>query len=84
MAMNFVLAAFVWFFIPETKQVALEDIDVLFGGVNHTDKGAQMLGQPAMHQGQHADAAAGEDHMEHKDGHAVTVQQENRDVENAR
>lgn len=44
MAINFILAVFVYFFIPETKQVPLEEIDVLFGGANHVDKGAQMLG----------------------------------------
>ncbi|KAH8912109.1 sugar transporter [Coniochaeta sp. PMI_546] len=78
MAMNFVLAAFVYFFIPETKQVSLEEIDVLFGGANHVDKGAQMLGQPAAHM--HHDrpvSAVGEN----KDGHGITVQQEDRDVE---
>ncbi|EGR44552.1 sugar transporter [Trichoderma reesei QM6a] len=46
MATNFLLVVFVWFFIPETKQVPLEEIDVLFGGVNHVDKGAQILGAP--------------------------------------
>jgi hypothetical protein len=44
MAVNFLLAIFVYFFIPETKQVPLEEIDVLFGGANHADKGAKMLG----------------------------------------
>ena len=43
-ATNILLAAFVYFFIPETKQVSLEEIDTLFGGQNHVDKGAQMLG----------------------------------------
>lgn len=43
MAMNIVLAAFVYFFVPETKQVPLEEIDVLFGGANHVDTGAQMI-----------------------------------------
>ncbi|EHK24151.1 uncharacterized protein TRIVIDRAFT_190982 [Trichoderma virens Gv29-8] len=44
MATNFVLVVFVYFFIPETKQIPLEEIDVLFGGANHVDKGAQILG----------------------------------------
>ncbi|KAL1899583.1 hypothetical protein Sste5346_002985 [Sporothrix stenoceras] len=44
MAINFVLAAYVYFLIPETKQVPLEEIDVLFGGANHVDKGANILG----------------------------------------
>ncbi|KAL7815110.1 sugar transporter [Trichoderma gracile] len=46
MATNFLMVVFVWFFIPETKQVPLEEIDVLFGGANHVDKGAQLLGAP--------------------------------------
>lgn len=40
---NFLLAAFVFFFIPETKKVKLEEIDTLFGGANHIEKGANML-----------------------------------------
>jgi hypothetical protein len=46
MATNIFLAIFVYFFIPETKQIPLEEIDVLFGGANHVDKGAQILGVP--------------------------------------
>lgn len=46
MAANIFLAIFVYFFIPETKQIPLEEIDVLFGGANHVDKGAQILGAP--------------------------------------
>ena len=41
---NFLLAVFVFFFIPETKQVKLEEIDTLFGGANHIEKGATILG----------------------------------------
>lgn len=41
---NFLLALFVYFFIPETKKVKLEEIDTLFGGQNHIEKGATMLG----------------------------------------
>jgi hypothetical protein len=74
MAMNFVLAAFVYFFIPETKQVPLEEMDVLFGGANHIDKGAQMMGAPAAH---------GQDHRDHKEEHEVTTA-EDRDIEVAR
>lgn len=44
MAINFVLAVYVYFLIPETKQIPLEEIDVLFGGANHVDKGANILG----------------------------------------
>ncbi|KAI0899849.1 general substrate transporter [Annulohypoxylon nitens] len=43
MATNFVLAVFVWFCIPETMKVPLEEIDTLFGGQNHVEKGGQML-----------------------------------------
>lgn len=37
---NFLLAAFVWFFVPETKQVSLEEMDAVFGGANHVVEGA--------------------------------------------
>ncbi|KAL9109354.1 MAG: hypothetical protein Q9227_005984 [Pyrenula ochraceoflavens] len=40
---NFLLAVFVYFCIPETKKVALEEMDVLFDGVNHVEKGGDML-----------------------------------------
>ncbi|KAK7976762.1 hypothetical protein PG989_015225 [Apiospora arundinis] len=49
MAVNVLLAVFVWFLIPETKQVSLEEIDVLFGGQNHVEKGGQMMGVPDPH-----------------------------------
>ena len=41
---NFLLAAFVYFFIPETKKVLFEEVDTLFGGANHVEKGAEVLG----------------------------------------
>ncbi|CAI7655523.1 unnamed protein product [Penicillium glandicola] len=40
---NFLLAVFVWFLIPETKQVPLEEIDTLFGGANHVVQGEEVL-----------------------------------------
>ena len=43
MTCNVCLAFFVWFLVPETKQIALEEIDVLFGGQNHTEKGGDLL-----------------------------------------
>ena len=41
---NFLLALFVWAFLPETKKVGLEDMDTLFGGQNHVEKGGNLLG----------------------------------------
>jgi hypothetical protein len=43
MTTNICLAFFVWFLIPETKHVPLEEVDVLFGGQNHTEKGGDLL-----------------------------------------
>lgn len=40
---NFLLAVFVYFMIPETKKVKLEEIDTLFGGANHVEKGAVLI-----------------------------------------
>jgi hypothetical protein len=39
---NILLAAFVWFFVPETKKVGLEDMDAMFGGANHIEGGAEL------------------------------------------
>ncbi|KAJ4390898.1 hypothetical protein N0V93_004497 [Gnomoniopsis smithogilvyi] len=69
MAVNICLAVFVFFLIPETKQVPLEEIDVLFGGANHVDKGAQMLGIP--------EEASGAHHVAEKDGRATVKEEEN-------
>jgi hypothetical protein len=41
---NILLAVFVWFCIPETKNVTLEEIDTLFGGQNHVVGGEAMVG----------------------------------------
>ena len=43
MSCNVLLALFVFFFIPETRGVALEEVDVLFGGANHIEKGGHLL-----------------------------------------
>lgn len=43
MAVNFLLAVFVWFLIPETKGIALEEMDTLFGGTNHVEAGAELM-----------------------------------------
>lgn len=37
---NILLALFVWFFVPETKKVTLEEMDAVFGGANHVIEGA--------------------------------------------
>ncbi|KXG49004.1 Major facilitator superfamily domain, general substrate transporter [Penicillium griseofulvum] len=42
---NFLLAVFVWFLIPETKMVPLEEIDTLFGGANHVAQGEEVMAQ---------------------------------------
>lgn len=68
MSMNVFLALFVWFYVPETKKVPLEEIDVLFGAANHVDKGAQMLGIPEAESGAH--------HVAEKDGRATVVEAE--------
>ncbi|KAJ3523405.1 hypothetical protein NM208_g12463 [Fusarium decemcellulare] len=44
MGINVLLCFFVYFFVPETKGIALENMDVIFGGADHTEKGVQMLG----------------------------------------
>ena len=43
MTCNFCLAFFVFFLVPETKGVPLEEVDVLFGGANHIEKGGDLL-----------------------------------------
>jgi len=46
---NILLAVFVWLLVPETKNVSLEEIDTIFGGVNHVEKGAKILDIPPVH-----------------------------------
>ncbi|RBR08203.1 uncharacterized protein FIESC28_10395 [Fusarium coffeatum] len=48
-AVNILLAIFVWFCVPETKGISLEHMDTVFGGADHSEKGAQMLGVEASH-----------------------------------
>jgi Sugar (and other) transporter len=43
MGVNMLLAVFVWYCIPETKGVPLEEMDELFGGVNHVYGGAELM-----------------------------------------
>ncbi|KAF2798325.1 general substrate transporter [Melanomma pulvis-pyrius CBS 109.77] len=64
---NALLAVFVWFFLPETKQVSMEEIDTLFGGVNHLEKGAEMVGADDAHHARLESVALDDE------GKAVTV-----------
>jgi len=60
---NLLLAAFVFFFVPETKKVSLEEMDVLFGGTNHIEKGADLLHVEDAHH-----AHVGVDNLGSRDG----------------
>lgn len=46
---NVLLAIFVYFFIPETKGVMLEEMDAVFGGANHVDGGGNLMGKADAH-----------------------------------
>ena len=46
------LAIFVLFIVPETRNVMLEEMDTLFGGPNHIEKGGAQLFE-------HADGTVG-------------------------
>ncbi|RAL63281.1 hypothetical protein DID88_004357 [Monilinia fructigena] len=46
---NCLLVLFVLFIVPETRNVMLEEMDVLFGGVNHVEKGGAQLGLEDLH-----------------------------------
>ncbi|KAF4337088.1 sugar transporter [Fusarium beomiforme] len=48
-AVNVLLCVFVWFCVPETKGISLEHMDTVFGGADHTEKGAQMLSVDVAH-----------------------------------
>ncbi|OLN81755.1 Quinate permease 6, partial [Colletotrichum chlorophyti] len=56
MATNICLAFIVYFILPETKQVPLEEMDTLFGGVSHVDKGANMMHEVEVTKNTGADA----------------------------
>lgn len=70
---NVLLALFVWFFIPETRKVMLEEIDTLFGGANHVDNGGKIMGVENAHHANvdaelgrlSADDKIGDVHTEH-------------------
>lgn len=49
---NVLLVLFVFFFIPETKKVSLEEIDTLFGGTNHVEAGGELVGAKDPHHAQ--------------------------------
>jgi hypothetical protein len=40
---NSLLAVFVIFCVPETRNIPLEEIDVLFGGSNHVEQGVDLI-----------------------------------------
>jgi len=40
---NVLLAVFVVFCVPETRNIPLEEIDVLFGGSNHVEQGIDLI-----------------------------------------
>jgi hypothetical protein len=40
---NVLLAIFVIFCVPETRNIPLEEIDVLFGGSNHVEQGVDLI-----------------------------------------
>ncbi len=71
MAINFCLAAFVWFFIPETRRIALEEMDTLFGGSNHVEKGGDLLHVEDAHHAQLEMNTPGVDDVTHSTNERV-------------
>jgi hypothetical protein len=49
---NLVLGIFVFFLIPETRRISLEEMDTLFGGSNHVEKGGDLLHVEDVHHAQ--------------------------------
>jgi hypothetical protein len=43
MSCNICLVFFVFFFLPETQNIPLEQMDTLFGDVSHTAAGAELV-----------------------------------------
>ncbi|KAI0593698.1 sugar transporter [Biscogniauxia sp. FL1348] len=62
-AANVLLAAFVYGLVPETMRVPLEEIDALFGGQNHAEKGGQLLGAQTQTQTQTQTQAQGKEEV---------------------
>ncbi len=50
-----------YFLVPETRKVALENMDTLFGGVDHVEKGANIMGVDDPQHGHHG-MQDGKDH----------------------
>jgi len=67
---NVLLALFVFFFVPETRRVSLEEMDVLFGGANHVEKGGDLLHVEDVHH-----AHVGIDNVDHIDENTTEMQQ---------
>jgi len=61
---NVLLAIFVFFLIPETKKVSLEEMDVLFGGSNHVEKGGDLMHIEDVHHAGTGDNVSSPDAMD--------------------
>lgn len=68
MAANFLMIGYVWFFIPETKKVPLEEMDTLFGGQSHVTEGSHMVkADPEMADRNSKEHAQEQEHRENRD-----------------
>lgn len=65
------LVVFVVFIVPETRRVSLEEMDTLFGGANHVEKGGDMLHVEDVHH-----AHIGQDNVGHDTVTPVTTHHE--------